>query len=73
MFLLGEEDLAVQLMKLAITMAPTNPQLPYSLGTMLTKMGQEEEAAVYYNKAVELKPDYAEALKELWHYGISGG
>ena len=64
MFLLGEEDLAVQLMKLAITMAPTNPQLPYSLGTMLTKMGQEE-AAVYYNKAVELKPDYQEALKIL--------
>jgi Flp pilus assembly protein TadD len=48
-------------MKAAITMAPTNPQLPYSLGTMLTKMGQEAEAAVYYNKAVELKPDYQEA------------
>ena len=65
MFLLGEEDRIVQLMKAAMEMAPTNPQLPYSLGAMLTKMGQEKEAAVYYKKAVELKPDYAEALKEL--------
>jgi len=54
---------ALQLMKLAMEMAPTDPKLPYSLGMMLTKMGQSEETAVYYNKAVELKPDYQEALK----------
>ncbi len=58
MFILGDSRQALQLMKLAMEMAPTDPKLPYSLGMMLSKMGQDEEAAVYYNKAVELKPDY---------------
>jgi|APSaa5957512493_1039668.scaffolds.fasta_scaffold07240_2 tetratricopeptide (TPR) repeat protein len=41
---------------------PTNPDLYYNLGVASTKNNEKEEALIYYTKAIELNPDYIEAL-----------
>ncbi len=41
---------------------PKNPQLYYNLGVASKKNGEIEDASNYYSKAIELKPDYVEAL-----------
>ena len=45
-----------------ISKDPNNPQLYYNLGVASKKNGEIEEASKYYDKAIELKPDYVEAL-----------
>ncbi len=45
-----------------ISKDPKNPQLYYNLGVASKKNGEVEEASKYYDKAIELKPDYVEAL-----------
>ena len=40
---------------------PDNPLLPNILGAIYSGSGQYEEAVNSYNKAIELKPDYADA------------
>ena len=41
---------------------PNNPQLYYNLGVASKKNGEIDEASKFYDKAIELKPDYVEAL-----------
>ena len=41
---------------------PNNPDLYYNLGVASSKNDEKEEALNYYTKALELKPDYTEAL-----------
>lgn len=41
---------------------PNNPDLYYNLGVASAKNGEKEEALGYYTKAIELNPDYSEAL-----------
>jgi tetratricopeptide (TPR) repeat protein len=41
---------------------PTNPDLYYNLGVASAKNNEKEEALIYYTKAIELNPDYIEAL-----------
>ena len=45
-----------------ISKDPNNPELYYNLGVASSKNGEKEEAIKYYTKALELNPDYAEAL-----------
>ena len=41
---------------------PNNPDLYYNLGVASAKNDEKEEALIYYTKAIELNPDYIEAL-----------
>ena len=41
---------------------PNNPDLYYNLGVASSRNGEKVEAMEYYSKAIELNPDYAEAL-----------
>jgi tetratricopeptide (TPR) repeat protein len=41
---------------------PTNPDLYYNLGVASAKNDEKEAAINYYTKAIELNPDYTEAL-----------
>lgn len=41
---------------------PDNPDLYYNLGVASSKNGEKKEALNYYTKAIELNPDYTEAL-----------
>jgi tetratricopeptide (TPR) repeat protein len=41
---------------------PNNPDLYYNLGVASSKNGEKKEALSYYTKAIELNPDYTEAL-----------
>jgi tetratricopeptide (TPR) repeat protein len=41
---------------------PNNPDLYYNLGVASSRNGEKEEAMEYYSMAIELNPDYAEAL-----------
>jgi len=45
-----------------ITKNPNNSELYYNLGVVSNNNGKPEEALKYYAKALELNPDYAEAL-----------
>ncbi|HEX9008400.1 MAG TPA: O-antigen ligase family protein [Patescibacteria group bacterium] len=45
--------------------APTDAKVLYNLGLIYTNTGQYEEAKQVLNKAVELKPDYTEAITAL--------
>ena len=41
---------------------PNNPDLYYNLGVASSRNGEKVEAMEYYSMAIELNPDYAEAL-----------
>ena len=41
---------------------PNNPDLYYNLGVASSRNGEKAEAMEYYSMAIELNPDYAEAL-----------
>lgn len=51
-----------EMMEKAIKLDPNNPVLFYNLGIINgDRKGKEEEAIKYFKKAIELKPDYADA------------
>lgn len=49
----------------AIKLAPTDAKLEYNLGLVDSAMGQDSEAKIAYQKAVQLKPNYSEAKDAL--------
>ncbi|WP_299050490.1 tetratricopeptide repeat protein [uncultured Polaribacter sp.] len=51
-----------ELMQEATKLDPTNPTLFFNLGVVNQNEGRMEEAKKYYGKALELKPDYQNAL-----------
>jgi tetratricopeptide (TPR) repeat protein len=53
------------LMQEAVKLDPTNPTLFFNLGVVNANEGKVEEAIEYYNKAIELKPDYGDAYMNL--------
>lgn len=72
--ILGEADLYIkldkldkfgELMVLAVEQNPTNPVLYYNLGVVNYNSKNFEEAKKYYLKAIELKPDYADAYNNI--------
>lgn len=72
--ILGEADLYIkldkmdkfgELMILAVEQNPTNPVLYYNLGVVNYNSKKYEDARKYYEKAIELKPDYADAYNNI--------
>lgn len=60
------------LMEEAIQLDPNNPTLFFNLGVVNQNESKTEEAINYYKKAVELKPDYADAYMNLAVAILSG-
>lgn len=54
-----------ELMQEAIKQDPNNPTLFFNLGVISRSQGKKEDARKYYEKAVELKPDYADAYQNI--------
>ena len=72
--LLTEADLYIKLKKMdkfgelmeeAIKLDPKNPMLFFNLGVVNANQNKINEAMVYYKKAIELKPDYADAYMNM--------
>ena len=57
----GRGDLAVDLIRQAIAVAPQVPGYHYNLGLVLTAQGRLDEAIAACRRALELRPAYAEA------------
>jgi tetratricopeptide (TPR) repeat protein len=79
--LLNEADLYVKLeqmdkfgdlMEEAIKLDPMNPTLFFNLGVVNQNQKKTDEALRYYKKAIELKPDYADAYMNLSAAILSG-
>jgi Flp pilus assembly protein TadD len=56
---------ALILAKKAIDLSPTDPRGYYLLGRMYGELGEKLKAQEFYRQALELKPDYGEAIKIL--------
>ena len=57
-------DLAINAGKVTIQLAPTDPAAYYNLGLIQKTAGQNTEAIQSFAKALELKPNYQEAIIE---------
>lgn len=60
----GRNDLAVELITKAISINPTGPMY-YNLGNVFREQGKPDAAAENFQKALTLKPDYANAYLNL--------
>lgn len=54
-----------ELMKTVIASDPNNPELYFNLGARSQEIGDKDQALKYYEKAIELKPEYESALINL--------
>jgi tetratricopeptide (TPR) repeat protein len=63
----GQHEEAIGVYRQIIAREATTPlpQVHYNIGLSLSALGRQQEAAAAFEKAVELKPDYAEA-----HYNL---
>ncbi|MDP1743619.1 MAG: hypothetical protein Q8L51_02405 [Candidatus Amesbacteria bacterium] len=58
-------DAAKQAMQAAAMISPTDPRIPYYLGVITSAQGATSEAKLYFQKSLNLKPDFADAKKQL--------
>ncbi|MDD4272063.1 MAG: tetratricopeptide repeat protein, partial [Patescibacteria group bacterium] len=58
---IGSENWAIQFFKSALDLEPTNPVLATELAKSYLNNNDAANAEKYFNKAIELKPDYYEA------------
>jgi len=58
---MGNVEEFKNLLQLATTKDPKNPELQYNLGVIASESNHPEEAMTYYKKAVELDPKYVNA------------
>ncbi len=58
-------DNTLAALDIAIKLAPTDPKLYYNKALILESMGREDEQMQNLQKALELKPNYLEALEAL--------
>jgi len=58
---LGNVEKYKEIMETIVSKDPENPDLLYNLGVSASKLGDNDKALEYYNKAIELKPDYTNA------------
>jgi len=61
-----------ELMEKIVASDPENPEVYFNLGVGSAEIGNKEKAIEYYNKALELKPDYEAALINLAVLKLSG-
>ncbi|MFG6686105.1 tetratricopeptide repeat protein [Mariniflexile sp. HNIBRBA6329] len=64
-FKLGNTAEFKALLEKATQMEPNNPELQYNLGVVAGESGQPEEAQKYYEKTIELNPQYTNAYINL--------
>ncbi|WP_027137431.1 tetratricopeptide repeat protein [Gaetbulibacter saemankumensis] len=62
---MGNTDKFKELLQEATKMDPSNPELQYNLGVISAESGQNEEARAYYEKTLELDPNYTNAYINL--------
>ncbi|MFK5958383.1 MAG: tetratricopeptide repeat protein [Lutibacter sp.] len=62
---LGDNNKFKERLEEAITLNPTDPTLYYNVGVMNMDQGKIDEAINYFDKAIELKPDYADAYNNI--------
>lgn len=58
-------DAAKKAMQAAALISPTDPRIPYYLGIILSAQGATPEAKLYFQKSLLLKPDFADAQRQL--------
>ncbi len=58
---MGDMDKYQSLMEEVIASDPNNPELYYNLGVGSAQAGNDEQAMTYYQKAMDLDPEYANA------------
>lgn len=58
-------DAAKQAMQAAALISPTDPRIPYYLGVITSAQGATSEAKLYFQKSLDLKPDFADAQRQL--------
>ena len=56
---------AKQTMMAVANISPTDPRIPYYLGIILQAQGATPEAKLYFQKSLDLKPDFLDAKKQL--------
>lgn len=61
-----------ELMNKIVASDPTNPEIYFNLGVASTQVGDNKKAAEYYEKALELKPDYEGVLINLAVIKLAG-
>ncbi|MCG2420373.1 tetratricopeptide repeat protein [Aequorivita sp. F47161] len=61
-----------ELMEKIVATDPENPEIYFNLGISNDQLGNKEKALEYYNKALELKPDYEGALINIAALKLSG-
>ncbi|MGV6844645.1 MAG: tetratricopeptide repeat protein, partial [Lutibacter sp.] len=61
----GDDAMFKNRLEEAIKMNPTEPSLYYNVGVMNMNQGKTEEAITNFKKAIDLKPDYADAYNNL--------
>lgn len=61
----GQYDSAVETLKRAVAMDAGHPAYYSSLGIALQRLNRWQEAAAYYQVALAIKPDFADALDNL--------
>jgi len=61
----GRLELALDMMRRAAELAPTDAEAHSNLGALLRELGQLEQAQASCRRALELKPDFAEAHNNL--------
>lgn len=61
LYKMGDTEKFKELLQLATTKDPKNPELQYNLGVISSESDHPEEAMGYYKKAIELDPEYINA------------
>lgn len=69
---MGNVERYNELMNKIVASDPENPEIYFNLGVGSAEIGNKEKAIGYYNKALELKPDYEGALINIAVLMLSG-
>ncbi|MFN4313577.1 MAG: tetratricopeptide repeat protein [Chitinophagaceae bacterium] len=63
----------IEKLKQFLDLTPHDPFLMYALGLEYRKLGQSEECLFWFNKALEVDPDYIGSYQQLGSYWLEKG